>query len=92
MGPRLNCGRSLYDYQMAGYRYLQKLLNGSLEAVRAGKRGMSVEFYSMKESRNRAGVREIQRAFVSGVALVSAPEYSQGVAEIRSKRRRRFWL
>ena len=63
-----------------------------LEAVRAGKRGMSVELYSMKESRNRAGVREIQRAFVSGVALVSAPEYSQGVAEIRSKRRRRFWL
>ena len=63
-----------------------------LEAVRAGIRGMSVEFYSLKESRNGAGVREIQRAYLEGVALVSAPEYSQGVAEIRSKRRRRLWL
>ena len=63
-----------------------------LEAVRAGKRGMSVEFYSLKESRNKSGVREIQSAYVEGVALVKSPEYQQGVAEIRSKRRRRFWL
>ena len=63
-----------------------------LEAVRAGIRGMSVEFYSLKESRNGSGIREIQAAFLEGVALVKSPEYSQGVAEIRSKRRRRIWL
>ena len=60
MGPRLNCGRSLYDLPDGRIQVSAKATERLLEAVRAGKRGMSVEFYSMKESRNRAGVREIQ--------------------------------
>ena len=63
-----------------------------LQAVNSGSKGMSVEFYSLKESRNKSGVREIQSAYLEGVALVKSPEYQQGRAEIRSKRRRRLWL
>ena len=51
----------------------------------------SVEFHSLREIKTAGGVREIQLAFVEAAALVTAPEYQQSVAEIRSKRRR-IWL
>ena len=54
---------------------------------------MSVEFYALRES--RAGkVREIEQALIQAAALVAAPEYKQGLAEIRAARgsRRRLWL
>ena len=63
-----------------------------MDAVASGVRGASVEFFALQESRNRSGVREIQKALVDGVAIVKAPEYSQGRAEIRSRGRRRVWL
>ena len=59
-----------------------------IEAVEAGKTGLSVEFQALKEIRTKAGVREIQRALVDAAALVSSPEYVQGRAEIREKDRR----
>ena len=61
-----------------------------LEAYKTRKY-FSVEFISLREIKTAGGVREIQRAFVEAAALVTAPEYQQSVAEIRSKRRR-IWL
>ena len=60
-------------------------------AFNEGRRYLSIEFHSLQESRSKAGVREIQRAFLPGAALVSSPEYSQATAEVRSKSRR-VWL
>ena len=60
-------------------------------AYNEGRRFLSIEFHSLKETRSAAGVREIQSAFLPGAALVASPEYLQSGAEIRS-RRRRVWL
>ncbi len=53
------------------------------EAVASGRKYMSVEFYSLKESRTGAGIREIESALVADAALVASPEYAQSSAEIR---------
>ena len=63
-----------------------------VEAVNAGRSGLSVEFYALKESRNRSGVREIQKALVVNAALTDRPEYEQGRAELRDTGRKTFWL
>ena len=60
-------------------------------AYNEGRKFLSIEFHSLKETRSAAGVREIQSAFLPGAALVSDPEYLQSGAEIRS-RQRRVWL
>ncbi len=62
-----------------------------VQAVRAGKTGMSVEFYPVRETRTAGGVREIQLALVDAAALTDDPEYQQTAAELRS-RRPRLWL
>ena len=51
----------------------------------------SVEFHAISEVRTKAGVREITRALVEAAAMVSSPEYSQAIAEVRA-RQRRVWL
>lgn len=56
-----------------------------------GKRYMSVEFTAEAEVRTAAGVREIERAFLTAAALTDRPEYVQTSAEVRD-RRRRVWL
>ena len=64
-----------------------------VEAVKAGRDGLSVEFLALREQRTAGGVREISRALVDAAALVSQPEYSQARAELRSKKRKRYlWL
>ena len=60
-------------------------------AFNEGRRFLSIEFHSLAETRSASGVREIQSAFLSGGALVSTPEYSQAVAEVRAIKRR-VWL
>ena len=60
-------------------------------AFNEGRRFLSIEFHSLKETRNAAGVREIQQAFMAGAALVESPEYTQARAEVRA-RQRRVWL
>ena len=61
-------------------------------AVRDGRRFMSVEFHSLRETRTRAGIREIQSALVDAAALTDDPEYGQTRAEVRKAQRRRVWL
>ena len=61
------------------------------EAVKNGRRWMSVEFHAIAETRTSAGVREITRALVDGASLTDDPEYHQTRAEVRT-RRRRVWL
>ena len=61
-------------------------------AVAAGKRHMSVEFRAVEERTTAGGVREILRAFVPAVALVSNPEYDTTAAEVRERGRPRIWL
>ena len=63
------------------------------EAVKAGKRYMSVEFRSIEERVTQGGVRELLRAVVDAAALVSSPEYDSTLAEVRKKSSpRRLWL
>ena len=62
-------------------------------AIAAGRRYMSVEFYSLEERTTKGGVREITRALVDAAALVARPEYDTTAAELRqADRRRRLWL
>ena len=60
-------------------------------AFNEGRKFLSIEFHSVQETRSAAGVREIQQAFLPGVALVADPEYKQARAEVR-KRQRKVWL
>ena len=62
-----------------------------IKSVQEGLKGMSVEFFALAESRAGA-VREITRALIQGAALVANPEYQQGRAEVRERRRRGLWL
>ena len=63
------------------------------EAVRAGKRYMSIEFQAVEERTTAGGVRELLRAFVNGAALVADPEYDTTTAEVRKRStQRRLWL
>lgn len=61
------------------------------EAVKAGKRWMSVEFVSLRDRRTKGGVREVLAALVSRAALVANPEYDTTAAEVR-KKKVRLWL
>ena len=56
-------------------------------AYQVGKKFLSAEFFSLKES-NTAGTREIESALLAGTAMVSTPEYQQATAEIRTKPKR----
>ena len=56
-----------------------------------GKRFASVEFLADREQTTRAGVREIQRAMLSGAALVDRPEYGMTRAEVRDRALPRRW-
>ena len=61
-------------------------------AYNEGRRFLSIEFHAVQETRSAAGVREIQQAFLPGVALVADPEYKQARAEVRKRQKRRVWL
>ena len=61
-------------------------------AFNEGRKFLSIEFQAVQETRNAAGVREIQSAFLPGAALVYDPEYHQATAEVRARRRRQVWL
>lgn len=61
------------------------------QAVENGSRFMSVEFHALQERRTQGGVREILSALVQRAALVPDPEYDTTAAELRNKRRRRWW-
>ncbi|MDE2812025.1 MAG: hypothetical protein OXM01_03320 [Gemmatimonadota bacterium] len=68
-----------------------------VQAVRDGKRFMSVEFRALQERTTKGGVREILRAFVDSAALTDRPEYDTTAAEVRSaagdvERKARVWL
>lgn len=55
------------------------------DAVEAGRKFMSVEFYALAERQTKGGIREITRALVESAALVTEPEYTQTEAEIRAR-------
>ena len=63
------------------------------EAVKSGKRYMSVEFQAVEERTTSGGVREILKALVNAAALVKSPEYDTTLAEVRNResRRRQLW-
>ena len=61
-----------------------------VDAVRAGKDKLSIEFHAVAEVRTAGGVRAIQRALVTGATLTNNPEYETAV-EVR-ERRPTLWL
>lgn len=66
------------------------------ELVRRGvAKGLSIEFRSLKE-RNAAGVRLIEKAVLSGIAIVDRPAYSNAELQARmameAPKRRRMML
>ena len=62
-------------------------------AFQSGKKFLSAEFFSLRESRAAGNIREIESALLSGVAMVRDPEYKQATAEIRAKPTKRSkWL
>ena len=63
-----------------------------IEKAYTTKRFMSIEFMSLSETRAASGIREIARAYIEAVAMVSNPEYVQATAEIRASNRRKVWL
>ena len=65
-------------------RIRAKATDGIRQAIRAGRRHMSVEFRVLDERVTKGGVREILRALVEGAALVDDPEYDSTSAEIRN--------
>ena len=65
-------------------RIRAKATDGIREAIRAGKRYMSVEFRALDERVTKGGVREILRALVEAAALVDDPEYDSTSAEVRN--------
>ena len=62
-----------------------------LEAYKTRK-FFSVEFRALREVKTAGGIRELQLALVEAAALVTSGEYTQAVAEVRSRGRRRIWL
>ena len=62
-----------------------------LEAYKTRK-FFSVEFRALREVKTAGGIRELQLALVEAAALVTAGEYTQATAEVRSRGRRRIWL
>ncbi len=64
-----------------------------LELVRAGVlRGLSIEFTAVEE-RLDAGVRVIERAHLSAIAVVDSPAYSSSTVEARTRKREpRTWV
>ena len=61
-------------------------------AVNAGAKFMSLEFHPLAEQRTKAGVREVLSALVTGAIVTDQPEYETTAAEVRTGKRRRFWL
>ena len=67
----------------------------ALEEIRAGKtNGLSIEFRAVKESRDSSGVRVIEEAELSGVAIVARPSYESAHVEARARKHGRLprWL
>ena len=62
-----------------------------LAAYNEGRKFLSIEFHAVQETRSKSGVREIQKAYLPGAAMVSDPEYKMATAEIRSTQRK-VWL
>ena len=61
------------------------------EELRAGLfRGLSVEFNVVRQRFN-AGVRVIQDAVLSAVALVDTPAYAGSACEVRKRKKARRW-
>ncbi len=66
--------------------------NDTIALVKANvMRGLSIEFRAIKE-RLEDGVRVIERAHLSAIAIVDTPAYSASTVEARRRKNRRTWI
>lgn len=64
-----------------------------VERYEQGARHASVEFVALEERTTQGGIREVQKALLTGVALTDNPEYDTSGVELRTRARRMIpWL
>ena len=85
-------GRAIPTREGAEIRISAPATPAIFSAVQAGQRFMSVEFHAVAETRTIGGVREIERALLTGACLTDDPEYHQTSAEVRTAKGPRLWL
>ena len=87
-------GRAIPSRHLNGEIRISAKASPEIREAFSSKRFLSVEFTSLDETRNAAGIREIARAYVDGAAMTDQPEYTQARAELRKKRPARVtvWL
>ena len=75
------------------YRIAAPASAAILAAYNEGRKFLSIEFHAVQETRSKSGVREIQKAYLPGAAMVSpTPNTCMATAEIRSSAAGKVWL
>ena len=82
-------GRAIPSRRPNGEIQIRMHATPEIQSAYTSKKFLSIEFVSISETRMASGIREIARAYVGAVAMVSDPEYLQSTIEVRAALRDR---